>query len=121
MLKKVMSVPSFRMFRYNTLKKVFEKLHDIIEKKLMDCKMVADIWTSMTMAGYVAVVALIVNSKLEREVVVLGMEKPEGSHTAANLQKRLNKLKIVTPNLIKIKSKYFYNKNFYSFDQCKFY
>ena len=56
---------------------MFEKLHYIIERKFMDCKMVAlivDIWTSMTMADYVAVAALISNSKLEREVVVLGME-----------------------------------------------
>ena len=89
-----MSVPSFRNFRYNTLKKVFEKLHDIFEKKIMDCKMVAlivDIWKSITMADYVAVAALIVNSKLEREVVVLGMEKPEGSHIAADVQKAIKK------------------------------
>jgi hypothetical protein len=56
--------------------------------------MITDIWTTQTMADFIALGAILAYDTIRREIGVLGMERMDGPHTADNINFFEIKLKI---------------------------
>jgi hypothetical protein len=104
-LDKSLKAPSYHSFRNIILPNVLSKLKKHFNKKLLmavSVTIIVDIWTNRVNADFLAVGAMITDSKLNSELIVIGMERMKGGHSAENIAETIQSI-----------------VNFYDFDKQK--
>ncbi len=82
-------------FRERILPDIIQHLESVIATKLQSAHsihIITDIWTSNTMADFEAAGAVLTYENLRRELIVIGMERMWGPHTAENIKDALQTL-----------------------------
>ena len=90
MVKAKIKTPDYRTFVNGLLPKVMQEIHEKILSKLNQAtsiSLITDIWTNKQLKDFIAVVASIINSKFQKELVVIGFSRMPGKHNAENVKK----------------------------------
>ena len=90
MVKAKIKTPDYRTFVNGLLPKVMQEIHEKILSKLNQAtsiSLITDIWTNKQLKDFIAVVASIINTKFQKELVVIGFSRMPGKHNAENVKK----------------------------------
>ena len=80
---------SYNTFRCQVLPNVYNKLRDLLEKKLQTAAsvcLITDIWTNNSMSDYIALIAFTMSANFDRQMMVLDMMRMPGAHNAENIK-----------------------------------
>ena len=83
-------IPSKKTFTKSVLPSVYNRLNKEFEKKLKNSKyviLIVDIWTNAQMTDFLGLGAVIIDTKFNREIVVIGIDRMPGGHNAENISK----------------------------------
>ena len=105
-LQKQYKISCPKTFRYTILPNILEKLKKVIDAKLesaVSVCLIIDLWSAPNNQDFIAVVAVTLNSSMEKNILVIGLRPmPEGTHSS-------EMVKLVVENIV----------NDYTFDKLK--
>lgn len=85
-------LPSYHTFKSVFLPRVFTLFKEAIEAKLkiaVSVSLIADIWTTKTMTDFIAVAASITFPSYKKEIIIIGMIRMPGKHSADTIGKAI--------------------------------
>jgi hypothetical protein len=87
-----MKIPNVQTLTNTILPEIMNKLHLVINEKLVDAEnvcLITDIWTNKQMFDFIGIAACKINVFFEREFFIIGMMLMPGDHCAEHIQEAL--------------------------------
>ena len=88
-----------KLGRYSFQNRILPSMMDFVKKLICEklqraeyVHIIVDLWSSTSMADFLALAVSMIYSDFKRETIVIGMERMEGRHTAENIKIVIEKI-----------------------------